>query len=815
MRLILRSWLAQPGVIAAAIVSLALGIGANTALFSVAHALLLRPLPYADAERLVILWNRSPGLNITEDWFSTAQYFDIRTGQQSLEDVALAIGAHATLTGGGAPERIGTIRVSSNLLPLLGATPAIGRLFTPEEDAPGQPGTAVLSHGTWVRRFGGDRAALDRTIELNGAPYRVVGVLPDGFSLPREVLPTLGVVADGDVFLPLPLPPDAATIRTREDYNILGRLRRGARLADAQAELDALTARLRRDHPDVYPPNGGLTFSAVPLLDEVVGDVRPAVVVLTGAVGFVLLIACANVANLMLARSIARRREMSIRTALGATRGRLVRQVLAESLLLSLAGGALGAGLAWGAVGWMHRLQPANVPRLGDITVDLPVLLFTLALAAASALAFGLAAVPGLSRLDVQAELRDASRGASGAVTVWSRRHGLRRLLVIAELGLAIVLLAGAGLLIRSFEAVQRVAPGFDVDGTLSFELAFTGPRYADAEAVLEGWTRVWNALDGLPGVTGAGGVTTLPLTEYMAWGPMTVEGVPPPAGEHFFNADMRTASAGYFQALGIPLVRGRMFDARDRRGGERVVIVDSAMAERLWPGQDPVGRRVHYGDANSSSPWETVIGVVGRVRHYGLDTEPRIALYRPHTQSVARSLFVVVRSATAPEALARQVTDAVRGVDPDLPISNVRSMSARLDASLARRRFAMTLLALFAGLALVLAAVGTYGVMAYLVGQSTREVGIRLALGATPRAVLGLVLGRGAVVTAWGVGLGLLGAFALTRLMRSLLWGVEASDPATFGVVAMVVSAAAMAAVFVPARRAAAVDPVTSLRRE
>jgi predicted permease len=813
----LRAWRAQPWVIAAAIVSLALGIGANTALFSVAHAVLFTPLPYAEPDRLAILWNRSPGLNITEDWFSTAQYFDIKSSHSGFEDVAIALGVNANLTGEGRPERIGTIRVSSNLLPMIGARAVVGRLFTTEEDAPGRPPVAVLSHGVWTRRFGADPAVTDRSITINGQVVRVIGVLPEGFSLPREVLPTLGVVDDGDVFLPLPLGPDAASIRTREDYNIIGRLKRGVRLADAQAEMDALTARLRREYPDVYPPNGGLTFSIVPLLDEVTGEIRPAVLVLFGAVGVVLLVACANVANLLLARAVARQRELSIRTALGASRARIVRQLLTESVLLALAGGVMGTAIAAGGVRWLHALRPDNVPRLAAIAVDGNVLFFTLVLCLGSGLLFGLAPLPGLARLDVQQQLRSEGRGASGAGSIWSRRMGLRRLLVIGELALSIVLLVGAGLLVRSFAAIQRVPAGFETTGILSFELAMTGPKYPNADAVLETFRRLFERLEALPGVTSAGGVTSLPLTDRMAWGPVTIEGVPPPPGENFFNADIRHANGRYFETMGIPLVRGRLFDERDTRTGQRVVIVDEHLAGRMWPGQDPIGRRLHFGDSRTESPlWETVVGVVGRVKQYGLDVEPRIAYYRAQTQSVARSLFVVVRTSGGPgaaERLAPSVEAAVREIDPDMPISNVRSMDGRLGQSLARRRFAMTLLALFAGLALVLAAVGTYGVMAYLVGQSTREVGIRLALGATPRRVLGLVLGRGAVIAAWGVGAGVIGALLASRLVGSLLYGVGATDPATFAGVAAIVTGIALLAVLVPARRASAVDPVVSLR--
>lgn len=812
-RLALRSWTAQPALIGAAIVSLALGIGANTALFSVAYAVLLRPLPYAHAERLAILWNRSPGLNITEDWFSTAQYFDIKQAGGSFDDVAIAIGANANLTGDGRPERIGTIRASSNLLPLLGANAVLGRLFTADEDAPGAAPVVVLSHGLWQRRFGSDPNVLGRVLTINGLSHHTIGVLPEWFSLPRDVLPTLGVVEDGDVFLPLPLGPDAAGIRTREDYNVVARLKPGVSVDAAQAEMDALTVRLRQLYPALYPPNGGLTFSVVPLHDEVAGDVRPALLLLLAGVGIVLAVACGNVANLLLARALARARDTAIRVALGATMGRIARQLLSESVVLALLGGLAGLAVAAGGVAWVRAVRPAGLPRVDEVSLSLPVFAFALALSVVAGLVFGLAPLAGARRLNLSAHLSSAGRGASAGGAVWRSGFSLRGALVVTELALSIMLLTGAGLLVRSFLSLAREPAGFETMGILSFEVSLTGPKYPDGPAVAEGYTRLWSALSSLPGVDGVGGVTTLPLTDRMAWGPITAEGVPPPPGEQFYNADQRTATSTYFDTMRIPVVRGRPFDARDRRGGDRVVIVDARLAEALWPGQDPVGRRLHFGDANATSPWETIVGVVDRVKHYGLDVDPRMTVYRPHTQSVARSLFVVVRTGGDLDRLRSAVAEAVRTVDSDLPISNVRSMPERLGDSLARRRFAMTLLTIFAIVATALAAVGTYGVMAYLVSQNRRELGIRLALGATRRRVIALVVGRGALVAGVGVAIGLVGAFLVTRLMRGLLFGVGATDPAAFGVAAASVGLTAIVACVIPAWRAARVDPIGVLK--
>ena len=610
-----------------------------------------------------------------------------------------------------------------------------------------------------------------------------------------------------------PSRPNAAQIRTREDYNLIGKLKKGVTSATAQGEMDAITARLRREFPDVYPPNGGLTFSVVPLLDQVVGDVRRTLVLLSGAVGFVLLIACANVANLLLSRALARQREMAVRAALGASRWRVARQLLTESVVLAFCGGALGVVLAIAGVRWIHLLQPKNVPRLQAISVNTEVLLFTMVLCAVSGILFGLAPLLGIYRLDVQRQLQDTSRGSSSEGSVWSRGHNLRRLLVAAELALSVVLLIGAGLLMRSFAHVQDVPPGFTSGRVLTAELAVTGPKYANAQAVGQMYRDLWDRLDRLPGVIASGGVSTLPMSQFFAWGPITIEGRTPPPGESFINADQRTATSRYFDAMQIPLVRGRAFNEFDTAQAPRVVIIDDHMAQQLFPNEDPIGRRLRFGDAKSESPWETIVGVVGRVKQYGLDSDARIALYRPHTQSVARTLYIVVRTDADPASLIAPVTREIRALDPDLPVSNVRTMSSRLEESLVRRRFSMVLLGLFAGLAFVLATIGIYGVMAYLVSQGTRELGIRIALGATPRAILGLVLRQGLLIAAVGITVGLGAAVVLTRLMRGLLFGIEPADPLTFALTSAALALTAVAACYFPARRAARIDPLVSMR--
>jgi predicted permease len=802
-----------PGLTLAAVVSLALGIGANTAIFSVTSALLLRPLPYANPDRLVILWNRSPGLNIAEDWFSTAQYFDIRTRHSGFEHLAIAVGANANLTGDGEPERVGTIRVSSHLLPMLGAEPVLGRLFEPAEDVPGTTPSAILSHRLWTRRYSQAQDIVNRVLTINGQPYTVAGVLPDSFRLPREVLPTLGVVADGDIFLPLPLRADAATTRTSEDYNLIGLLKPGVSVAAAQAEMDTLTAHLRKEHPEVYPPNGGLTFSVVPLLEQVVGDVRPILWTLLAAVACVLLIACANVANLLLARALDRRREIALRVALGASRTHIVRQLLAESVLLSLAGGVGGVVLAYAGIQWIHALQPANVPRLTAITIDGWVLFFTMAVSLGAGLLFGLAPILN-TRSDPRA-LADGARGASGAGSLWGRGHHLRRALVVAELALAVLLLIGAGLLIRSFVHLQQVSPGFSAERVLTMELTLTGAKYPNAIAVRDTYRRLFERLDAVPGVEASGGVTALPLSNFFAWGPITIEGRIPPSGEVFINADMRTVAGRYFEAMEIPLLRGRLFTAADTADVPRVVIIDARLARDLFPGEDPIGRRLKFGDARSTSPWETIVGVVGQVKQYALDADSRIALYRPITQGGARSLFVVARTEGDPRGVMSTATTIVQNLDAGVPIHRMMTMQDRVDDSLVRRRFSMVLLSLFAGVALVLAVVGIGGVMAYVVTQGTRDIGIRLALGATPASVLALVLRQGVLVAAVGVGLGLATAVFATQLVEGLLFEIPRTDVLTFVATAGGLLVVAGLAVLVPAFRASRIDPLISLRHE
>ena len=815
LRFALRSFLKSPGFTLAAVLSLTIGIGANTAIFSIISALLLRPLPYQDADRLVILWNTSPGLGITQDWFSTAQYFDIKSGHQGFEQLAIAIGGNFNLTGQGDPERVGVMRVSSSLLPMLGAKPLEGRMFTAAEDSPGHAATAVLTYGIWVRRFGSDPHIVGRAIVLNGAPYQVVGILPRKFALPQEVLPLLYGTDQAEIFVSLPLAASAANVRGHEDYNIIARLKPGVTLQQARAEVAGITARLRHDHPEVYPPNGNLTFNIVPLQEQVVGNARQPLLILLGAVGCVLLIACVNVANLLLSRAVGRQREIAVRTAVGASAVRIIRQLLTESMLLALCGGVLGVLLAVSSIHWLHVLGAKSVPRLGEIGIRFDALLFTLLISVISGILFGLAPALRVSRLDLLTTLKEADRGSAGGGAIWGRGNQLRRLLVIAELAVSVVVLIGAGLLLRSFVRLQNVSPGFNYSNVLTLELTMSGDRYKDPQLVRSTYRQLWERLERLPGVASAGGISSLPLSEMYAWGPITVEGRVPQPGENFINADERVVAGHYFETMQIPLLKGRLFTEQDTPEKPQVIVVDEFMAQQLWPNQDALGKRVSFGDLASKPEWATVVGVVGRIKQDTLDADSRIALYLPQTQHVGRAMNIAVRSANDPASLTLAIKKELHELDADLPMYRVLTMEQRVAGSLARRRFSTVLLSIFAAFALALATIGIYGVMAYLVTQGTREIGIRIALGASQRSILALIVKQGMLLAGCGVALGLLAAFAFSHLVSGLLYGVRASDPLTFATVAVLLSLIALVASYVPARRAARIDPMISLRYE
>ena len=792
---------------AVAVLSLAIGIGATTAIFSVTNALLLRPLPYRDAERLVILWNRSPGLNVAQDWFSPGQYLDIKAETQSFEQVAATIDSSFNLTTEGRAFRVEGARVSSSLFPVLGAQPMLGRVFTPTEDDEGQTTTAILSHGFWQQHFAGDRNVVGKTLALNGNQIEIVGVMPPDFSLNKEVMPTVNKISSAQILLSLPMGWSKRTVRTNEDYNILGRLRFGVTMDQAQADIDRIVGGMKEQYPNNYPPGSGFMISVVPLLQQVVGEVQRPLWILLGAVGFVLLIACSNVAILQLARAAARQKEIAVRAAVGAGRTRIVRQLLTESVVLSLIGGVLGLLLAFVVTRLLRLAGPDTLPRLNEIGVDGRVLAFTFFVALLTGIVFGLAPALRASRVDLNSVLKDGGRGSVG-----KGHQRLRNSFVIVQVALSLVLLIGAGLLVRSYRHIQNANPGFNSRNVLSLRLSLPNSRYK-GPAVTNFYKQLAERLRAVPGVEAAGTSYSLPMSSVaLAWGPITIEGYVPKNSADFIMSNERFVSPGYFPALGVPLVSGRYFDERDVKGAAETVIVNENLAQRFWPNQDPLGKRLQRADKQT---WRTVVGVVRDSREFSFDSEPPFSIYHPHEQFPIGTMFVVIRTAGDPTQIVPAVTKQIQALDPELPAFDLMTMDQRLSQSLARRRFSTFLLGAFAVVALILAAIGIYGVIAYSVAQQTQEIGIRMALGATPLQIKTMVVGWSLIMTVAGVITGLATARALTRVMASLLFGVSATDLPTFVVPPLILAVIALLASYFPARRAARVDPTIALRSE
>lgn len=805
-----RMLLKQPGFTVVALLSLAIGIGVTTAIFSVIHAVLLRPLPFADADRLVILWSRSPGLNVAQDWFSPGQYLDVKTQNQVFEETAIAIGASFNITGPGGPEHIDGARVSSSFLPLLGGKALYGALFAAEDDTPGRPPAVILSHGFWRRRFGSDPQVIGRTITLNASNFTIVGVLSAGFSFNKEVIPAVNAISVADVLLPLPLSETARANRGNEDFNIFARLKPGVALAQAQADMDLIAGRMKQQYPDRYPPAGGLTISVVPMLEQVIGDIGESLPMLLGAVLCVLLIACANVANLLLSRAVVRQKEMAIRAAMGAERRRLIRQLLTESLLLAVLGGLLGLLVAYAAVNAMRLLGPENIPRLNEVGIDGTVLVFTMLVALLTGIIFGLVPALRSSEVDLHETLKEGGRGSG----ISGRgHHRLRKLLVVAEVALSLVLLILAGLLLRSYQRILSAHPGFNPRHVQAMRMSLPAAVYTSPEAVIDFYKRVCDRVKALPGVESAAVTYSLPMsTVAFAWEPVTVEGYVPRTPHESIIANVRIVSPDYFRTMEIQLLEGRYFNQYDSRGGPEAIIVNEAMAERFWPDQNPLGRRLQRA---SSKNWQAVVGVIRDTKQFSTEKEPPITIYFPFEQYVGRSLYLVARTTPDPSTMTAAIIKEIQTIDPQMPVYDVKSMEGRLSDSLSRRRFSMFLLTIFAVIALLLAAIGIYGVISYSVSQRIHEIGIRMALGAQPRDVLLLVIGQGMRLVGVGVMIGVAASLALTKLIESLLFGVGRSDPATFVVIVLLLTLVALAACWIPARRATKTDPMTALRVE
>ena len=786
--------------------SLAIGIGANSAIFSVVDALLLRPLPYPQPGRLAAVWLHSPGIGILRDWPSPGQYIDIQNENHSFEQMALAQSRTFTLTGREQPERIAGMRGQSSLLHMLGAKPLLGRLLLPEEDKPGKPAVAILSEQLWKRLFSADPAIVGKSITLNGNPFIVAGVLPRGFMLNAEVMPSEGPMDKVDVFLPLPLDADAVKSRRDENYNILVRLKPGVSVPQAQADIDAIAGRIReKDKRD-------RTFGmdVVGLQEQVVGDVRRALLVLVGSVALVLLIACANVANLLLTRAAGREKEVAIRTALGAGWQRLVRQLLTESILLATLGGAAGLALAQISLYVVRSMNPGNIPRLEFIEINGTVVAFTFGVSLATGILFGVAPMWRAIKVDLNTSLKAGGRSGQSDGGLKVKRHRLRGLLVVAELALSLMLVIGAGLLVRSFVRLQSVPPGFTTDRVLTMQVAANGPKYRQDKAVVQFYQEIESRIARLPGVKAEGVVSVLPLTGSVGWGGMNVEGYAPPPGQEL-QVDMRTASTDYFRTMEIPLLKGRYFSEHDTLEMPTVVIIEEKFAQRFWPQGDAIGKHLWR---NPKKPF-TIVGVVGTVKQYGLETDGKIAVYFAQAQDAGNGMFLVARTSSDAAALSGAVVREIHAVDPNVAVYGIRTMQDRLYDSLARQRFSSTLLGAFAAFALLLAAVGIYGVMSYLVTQSTHDIGVRVALGARPGNIIGLVVRQGMELATIGILAGLAGAAALTRVMSSLLFGVSATDALTFCAVAALLALVAFTAIVIPARRATRVDPMVALREE
>jgi predicted permease len=797
------------GFTAVAVLSLAIGIGANSAIFSVTNALLLRPLPYKDAERLAILWNRSPGLNIEQDWFSLGQYLDIKIENKVFDQVAVTLGGSFNFTGQGTPEHVEGARVSSSLFSLLSAQVSLGRVFLPEEDEKGKPQTVILSHGFWQRRFGSDPDVIGKTLTLNDKSYAIVGVMAADFALNKEVMPTLNGIQRSDVLLPLPLSESDRVNRGGEDFNIFARMKSGITVAQAQADMDALAEQMKQQYPENYPAEGRLTISVVPLLEQVVGEYRLALYVLFGAVGFVLLIACANVANLLLSRAAVRQKEIAIRAAVGAGRLRILRQLLTESVLLALAGGLVGFVLAIVCVKVLRVFGPENIPRLNEVGIDGRVMAFTFFISLLTGIVFGLAPALRASRVDLNTVLKDGGRSSGGG----AGHQQIRKLLIISEVALSLVLLIGAGLLIRSYQRIVNASPGFNSHNVLSLRLSLPSARYSTPDSVFSFYKRLGDRVKELPGIESVGMNFFLPLSSNSAaWGPITIEGYVPKTASELIISNERFISPDYLRVMGIPLIKGRDFDERDIKGAPEVIIVNEELARRFWPDEDPIGKRIQRG---GKGPWRKVVGVVRDDKEFSLENEPPITLFHPVEQFTIGSRYFVARTSSDPAPMIAAVTEEIRALDPELPAYDVSTMEQRVHDTLARRRFAMFLLGVFAAFAVVLAAIGIYGVMTYWVNQRTHEIGIRMALGAGQRSILQLVIRQASVLVSAGILAGLAGAFALTRVMSSLLFGVSATDRFTFIVISLLLAVVALLASYVPARRATKVDPMVALRHE
>ena len=788
----LRGLWKRPGFTVVALITLALGIGANTAIFSLINAVLIRPLPFPEPDRLVWTWGniRNGGSRAS---VSPLDYLDYRHENHTFEQFAAMTSASANLTGGGEPERLAAAAVTGNFFQALGVQPALGRTFQLENEKPGSDQVAVLSYGLWQQRFAGDRAIVNKTITLDDKSFEVIGVMPRDFDFPAAV----------QIWLPLNFDVEPGMKQRKAHFlRPIGRLKAGVTVSQAQADTDIVARRLEAAYPE---SNTGWNLRLVPLREVIVGTVRSTLYILLGAVGFVLLIACANVANLLMAHAASRRREIALRTALGAGRLRIARQLITESVMLALFGGALGSLLAvWGVQG-LVALSGDSIPvTAGEVRIDLTVLLFTLITSVVTGVLFGLAPALQTMKLNLGETLKEGGRtGESGT------RNRTRSLLVIFETAVAVILLVGAGLLIKSLIRLQRTNPGFDSHNVVTMRIDLPRNKYGAQEVRSRFWEQFQSRVGALPGVEAVGLVTELPLSGQPNDMPYTVEGRPVGDPNQGFDNDFRRINQDYFRAMHIPFLRGRNFTPQEVREGARVMVVSESLVQQTFPNEEPLGKRLIMSFGNT--PFE-IVGIVGDIRHGSLARSGLPTMYMPVLEAGEN---VVIRAPVDSAALASAVRRELDAIDPNQPIARVRTMDEWIARAVAAPRYQTTLLGLFAALAMCLAAVGIYGVMSYSVNQRTREIGVRMALGARRGNVLGLVLRQGMSLVVIGVVIGLIGAFALTRVIGSLLFDVGARDPATFSGVAVLLAAVAFVACIIPARRATKVDPMVALRYE
>jgi putative ABC transport system permease protein len=801
-----RTLFRSPGFAAIAILTLALGIGANAAIFSVVNAVLLRPLPWSDPDKAVMIWSRWTAFDKT--WVATGEVVDYRKRSRTLQEVATWSDGQVNLTGEAEPERVSAANVSANTFSTLGAAPMIGRTFTAQEDLPNGPRLVVLGFSLWNRRYAGDASIVGRSVLINGTPYEVVGVMSPGFVLPTDFQnpePT-------QLWMPLQMDP-AATDHGNHGLYAAGRLQSGATVRQASDELHEIARAMTQE--GLYPVQMQFDTVVLSLVDEVVGSVRQSIWLLFGAVGFLLLIACANVANLLLARAESRQREMAVRTALGAGAGRVVRQLLTESLVLTGASAIAGLGLAYACVRLVAWWNPASIPRVAGVTVDQRVLLFTAVVALVTSVLFSLAPALRALRLDLTDSLKDGGQSASSG----GARQRFRNSLVVIEMGLAVVLLVGAGLMLRSLWALQRVPIGFEPANVLTMRVALPEASYEAPEEVVVFYQRLLERVRQLPGVRTAGAARLLPLGSTIGDFGLMVDGYVPPPGTGT-KGDWQIVTDGYLEAMGERLVRGRTITAADTSDSQLIALVNEELTRRYFAGRDPLGGRLKIG-GNPKRPWVTIVGIVADVRHNGITDVVKEKFYIPHTQwhkavgFPIRSMSLVVKTSTDPNTLVAPVRQEIRNLDRNLPVANVRAMSEVVGATLSSPRFTGFLLGIFAAIALVLSGIGVYGVLSYLVSRRTREIGIRVAIGAGRGEVLRLILRNGLLLALAGVVIGIAAARLGSPVMGTMLHGVSPGDPLTFMTVAGVLTAVAILASLVPAWRATRVDPVVALKTE